>query len=124
MLDLSFASRKRIAARLIVVAVLLLVGPFRSDAQSAKVATVGVLAPSAGRNPIDIAFEQSLQDRGWVRNQNIRIETRYSAGRPDAFAPLAAELVSLGPDVLVAWTAAAAIAAKRAAGPVPVGSFL
>jgi uncharacterized membrane protein len=45
MLDLRVVPRGRIPARLIaVVAVLLLVVPFQSDAQSAKVATVGVLA--------------------------------------------------------------------------------
>ena len=121
MLELKFVSRGRITARLLaVVAVLFLVAPLPSDAQRAKVATIGVLAPSAGRNPIDIAFEQSLQERGWVRNQNIRIETRYSAGRSDAFTPLAAELVDIGAEVLVAWTGPAAIAAKRAAGPIPV----
>jgi putative ABC transport system substrate-binding protein len=101
-------------------AILHLVTPLPSDAQPAKVPTIGVLAPSGGRNPIDIAFEQSLQQRGWVRNQNIRIETRYSAGRPEAFPSLAAEIAGLGADVFVAWTAPAAIAAKRAAGSAPV----
>lgn len=97
-----------------------LVAPLQSDAQPAKVPTIGVLAPSGGRNPIDMAFEQSLQERGWVRNQTIRIETRYSAGRPEAFTSLASELVGLGADVFVAWTVPAAIAAKRAAGSAPV----
>ena len=103
-----------------LLASFLLVAPIRSDAQPAKVVTVGILAPSAGRNPIDIAFEQALQERGWVKNQNIRIEARYSAGRPDALTPLATELVGLGADVLVTWSGAAAIAAKRVAGPIPV----
>jgi putative ABC transport system substrate-binding protein len=53
-------------------------------------------------------------------DKNLRIETRYAAGRPDAFTPLASELVGLGADVFVAWSAAASIAAKQAAGPVPV----
>jgi putative ABC transport system substrate-binding protein len=82
--------------------------------------TVGVLAPSAGRNPIDVAFEQALRDRGWVQGQNIRIDTRYAAGRPEVFPRLTEELVGLGADVLVAWTAAAAVAAQRTAGPIPI----
>jgi len=85
-----------------------------------KLATVGVLVPSAARNPIDIAFEQSLHERGWVKGQNVRIETRYLAGRPEAVGALAGELVGLGTDVLVAWTATAAIAMKRVAGEIPV----
>jgi hypothetical protein len=89
---------KPIAPRLIaVVAVLLLVWPFAADAQRpTKVATVGILGQGAGRTPLSDAFEQFLQDLGWVKNQNIRIETRYAAGRPDALAPLAAELVGRG----------------------------
>lgn len=122
MLNRSLVVVRPIAARLIaVVAVLLLVGPLEPMAQqAAKVATVGVLAPSAGRNPIDVAFEQSLQDLGRARNLNIRIETRYSAGRPDVFDSLAAELIGLGADVLVAWSVPAAVAAKRATSHIPV----
>jgi putative ABC transport system substrate-binding protein len=101
--------------------VLFFMGPLELRAQQVtKVVTVGVLAPSAGRNPIDEAFEQSLQDRGWRRNHNVRIETRYAAGRSDAFAPLAAELVGLGADVLVAWSVPAAAAVKRATSQIPV----
>lgn len=95
--------------------------PRRADAEKvAKVVTVGVLAPAAGRNPIDAAFEQSLKARGWVTNENVKIETRYWAGRPDAVGPLAGELVGLGVDVLVAWGGAGAMAAKRAASQIPV----
>jgi putative ABC transport system substrate-binding protein len=121
MLDLRSVPRGWIPPKLIaVVTALLLVAPLQSEAQSPKAAVLGVLAPSAGRNPIDIAFEQSLQGRGWVEGQNIRIETRYAAGRPDAFTSLAAELVGFRPDVLVAWGTAAAIAVKRTSGSVPV----
>ena len=95
--------------------------PHVSGAQKvAKFVTVGVLAPAAGRNPIDGAFEQSLKALGWVTNENVKIETRYWAGRPDAVGPLVAELVGLGVDVLVAWGGAGAMAAKRAAKQVPV----
>ena len=104
-----------------VVAVLLFVGPLATEAQrAAKVATVGVLGPGPGRSPLSDAFEQSLQEFGWVKNQNIRFEWRYSAGRPDALAPLAAELAGLGVDVLVVWTGAGAVAAKRATNHVPI----
>jgi putative ABC transport system substrate-binding protein len=109
---------RRIAAAAVL---LFFMGPLELRAQPVtRVVTVGVLAPSAGRNPIDEAFEQSLQDRGWRRNHNIRIETRYAAGRSDAFAPLAAELVGLGADVLVAWSVPAAAAVKRATSQIPV----
>lgn len=95
--------------------------PLESQAQQApKGATVGVLAPSEGHNPIDAAFERSLRDFARARNQDVRIETRYSGGRPDVFDSLVAELIGLHPDVLVAWSVPAALAAKRATSHIPV----
>jgi hypothetical protein len=97
-------------------------GPLAAGAQRPEgAATVGVLSPAAGHSPIDVAFEQSLQDLARARIQKIRIETRYSGGRSDAFAPLAAELIGLGADVLVAWSVPGAVAAKRATSHVPRG---
>lgn len=105
----------------IVMVGLISVVPFAAEAQQAgKVAKIGILSPAAGRNPIDDVFEQSLQGLGWRKDQNIRIEHRYSGGRPELLASLAAELVQLGPDVLVAWSTAAALAAKRTTTQFPV----
>lgn len=121
MLNRSVVLRQRPANLIAVLAVFLLVIPLGAEAQRPRaVVTVGVLAPSAGRNPIDVAFERSLQDRGWMIDQNIRIVTRYAAGRADAFDSLAAELIGIGVDVLVAWTTPAALAATRAARGIPV----
>lgn len=104
-----------------VLAVLLLVGPLEPQAQqAAKIATIGVLSTSAGPAPIPDAFEQSLKRLGWVRDQNIRIEVRYSAGRAEVLPSLAAELVGLHVDVLVAWSPAGALAAKQSTSQIPV----
>ena len=103
------------------VAALLLLTPVRPQAQQVgKVATVGVLSPASHRAEAHAAFEQSLQSLGWASTHNLRLETRYSAGRPEALDPLAAELVGLGVDVLVAWGGPAAVAAKRATSRIPV----
>jgi putative ABC transport system substrate-binding protein len=111
--------------RLIGLAVVLAVGltlaPLAVEAQPPrKVAKIGVLTPSANVEPASDAFDQALQELGWVKGQNIRIERRYAAGRFDAFPGLAAELVGLDVDVLVAWSAAGALAAKRATTTIPV----
>jgi putative ABC transport system substrate-binding protein len=104
-----------------VLAVLLLVGSLESQAQQAlKIAKIGVLSTSAGPSPTTDAFEQSLRGLGWVGDQNIRIERRYSAGRADALPALASELVGLHVDVLVAWGPAGALAAKRSTSQIPV----
>src|SRR4030095_6231922 len=88
--------------------------------QTATIPRIGVVSPAHGRNQLDDVFEQSLQSLGWFGNQNIKLEFRYSAGQPEALYPLAAELVSLGVDVLVAWSPAGAVAAKQAARRIPV----
>jgi putative ABC transport system substrate-binding protein len=105
----------------ILLAVLILAAPSPAEAQQAgKTPTIGYLSPAAARNPLDDVFEQSLQKLGWVRDRNVRIERRYSGGRQEAFAPLAAELVHFGVDLLVAWSPAGALAAKRATSHIPV----
>jgi putative ABC transport system substrate-binding protein len=99
----------------------LLAAPLAAEAQQARrPPKVGYLSPALGPSPIDEVFEQSLQGLGWVRDQNVRIERRYSGGRQEALGPLAAELVGLGIDVLVAWSPAGAVAAKRATSQIPV----
>jgi putative ABC transport system substrate-binding protein len=96
-----------------------------------KVVRIGYLSPAAGRAPgdqagssgrnlIDDAFVGTLQQLGWVKNQNIIIEYRYSGGRQDTVAPLVAEIVGLGVDVIVTWGPPLSLAAKRATTQIPL----
>jgi putative tryptophan/tyrosine transport system substrate-binding protein len=48
------------------------------------------------------AFEQSLQHLGWTEGRNLHIEYRRGAGNTDSTRKSAAELVALGPDVILA----------------------
>jgi putative tryptophan/tyrosine transport system substrate-binding protein len=93
--------------------------------QVRKVARIGYLAPSTGRNsPIDQAFHGTLQQHGWVIGQNITIEYRFSGGRQDTVASVVEEIVGLGVDVIVAWGPLLSLAAKRAAPQIPLFFFL
>jgi putative tryptophan/tyrosine transport system substrate-binding protein len=94
--------------------------PLAAEAQVRRIPTVGVLSPTAGRNQLEDVFAEVLREHGWVKDQNVRFESRYSAGRPDALPPLATELVALTVDVLVAWSPAGALAAKKATSQIPV----
>src|SRR5262245_57778684 len=70
-----------------------------------KVHRVGRLstgAAPAAPDPLLEAFRQGLRDLGYVEGRNIRIESRYAAGEEDRCPALAAELVRLPVDVLVA----------------------
>ena len=72
---------------------------------------VGLLAPR-GRSEGKIyrdAFLQGLRDLGWVENENVSIAYRFADGRLDRLPDLAAELIGLKVDVILASTAACAV---------------
>lgn len=66
------------------------------------------------------AFRQGLRAYGYIEGQNILIETRHEGRDLERLPDEAAELVGLKPDVFVAVTTNAALAAKKAAGAIPI----
>ncbi|MBI3061199.1 MAG: ABC transporter substrate-binding protein [Deltaproteobacteria bacterium] len=66
------------------------------------------------------AFEQGLRELGYVQGKNILIEQRYAAGQFEKLPELAAELVRLKVDVILAGGAPAAHAAKQATTTIPI----
>jgi putative ABC transport system substrate-binding protein len=72
--------------------------------QPAKVPRIGVLlsgSRSSTATNTD-AFRQALRELGYVEGQNIAIEYQYADGKVDRLAELAAELVGVKVDVLIA----------------------
>jgi hypothetical protein len=99
-------------------AVLLLAGSVAARAQGAvTMPRVGVLRPG-NPPPGDFgqreAFEGGLRDLGWKPGTNILIEYRYAEGRPERLPELAAELVRLPVDVIVASAPVGVRAAQQA----------
>src|SRR6516162_232076 len=72
--------------------------------QSAKIPRIGwIWAGRSTGNPIEAAgFRQGLKEFGYIEGQNIVVDYSFGEGRNDRIADLAAELVQLRPDVLVA----------------------
>ena len=67
------------------------------------------------------ALQQGLRDLGYVEGQNIAIESRYADGQLDRLPDLAAELVRLQVDVIVASGPAATLrAARHATSTMPI----
>ena len=114
--------------RLMLAAILVLVPLATSLTTEAQVAgkmwRIGFLAigfrPVSGSDPYFDAFLRGLRDLGYVEGRNVVLEIRYAEGRNERFPALAAELVNLTVDVLVAQSTPAAIAAKQASSTVPV----
>jgi putative ABC transport system substrate-binding protein len=91
--------------------------------QRGRVPRVGVLwhAGSPEEEAIYLgAFEQGLKSLGYVDGRTSTLENRFPNEQPDRFASLAAELVALKVDVLVAVTPLAALAAQKATTTIPV----
>ena|SRR5262245_60220071 len=112
-------------ARLAFISTLVLVGLFSSFAadgqEVAKVARIGYLGTNlaAGRH-MQEAFLQGLRDLGYVEGRNLVIEYRDAEGQLDRLPALAADLVALRVDVVVAPTIVAALAAKQATRTLPI----
>ena len=66
------------------------------------------------------ALRQRLRDLGYVEGQNLVIDWRYQQGGSNRLPALAAELVRLKPDVIVADVAAAIRAAMQATSNIPI----
>jgi putative ABC transport system substrate-binding protein len=66
------------------------------------------------------AFQQALQELGWIDGRNVRIEYRLGAGDADRIRRHAAELVAFAPDVILASGTSTAGALQQATRTVPI----
>jgi putative ABC transport system substrate-binding protein len=109
----------------VVLALSLVLVPLVSEAQQAeKLRQVGVLnvggfTPPPG-GPDLAALTANLRSLGWVEGQNYTIVRRYTDGRDDRLPDLAAELVRLKVDLIVAVSTKCALAARQATATIPI----
>src|SRR5579864_2763971 len=87
-----------------------------------KTSHVGVLMPGpAAHSAATLGpFYQGLRDLGYVEGQNLTLEQRNADWKPDRLPALAAELVGLKVDLIVAWSTPPARAAKQATNSIPI----
>ncbi len=114
--------RLRTVGLIVTLALGLLLAPLAADAQQAgKVYRIGFLSPVAPTTAPtwDEAFRQGLRELGYVEGRNIAIEYRWAEDKYERLPDLAAELVRLKVDVIVA-VAVAARAAKQATSTIPI----
>jgi len=110
------------AALTVVLALGLLAPPLAAEAQPAdKVARIGYLSVDVATNAhLREAFLQGLRDLGYVEGRNVVIEYRDAEGKPERLPALAAELVALRVDVIVAGGTPHALAAYQATRILPI----
>jgi len=99
----------------------LLAGPWAAGAQQpGRIWKVGVLAAEPAESRRADGFRQGLRQEGLVEGQNIAIDWRSAEGNSGRYPELAAELVRLGVDVIVAGSAEAVAAAQKATRTIPI----
>jgi putative ABC transport system substrate-binding protein len=90
--------------------------------RTAKMPRVGMLMPGPAVHSAAILdpFYRGLHELGYVEGQNLAIERRDGDWKPDRLPALAAELVGLNVDIIVAWSTPTARAAKQATNSIPI----
>jgi len=66
------------------------------------------------------AFRNSLAELGWIEGRNVAIEYRFAEGQADRLPNLAADLVRMNVDLIVALPTPAALEARRATDAIPI----
>ena len=116
---------RRIGLAVVLAASLTLASLGTAAAQPAgTVPRVGYLNPGSSSDPVRQrrleALRQGLRELGYVEGQNIALELRWAEGKYDRYPALAADLVRLKVDVIVAQGGAATKAAQRSTRTIPI----
>src|SRR5215469_10800254 len=89
--------------------------------QPPHVSRVGILSDESRALATSFEpFAQGLRDLGWVEGQNVTFERRYAEQKYEILQSLAADLIRVQPDVIVAIGTGAARAAKSATQTIPI----
>jgi putative ABC transport system substrate-binding protein len=96
--------------------------PLAAHAQQRAMPVVGFLS-GVSPGPFEqrlAAFRQGLNDTGTIEGRDVAVEYRWAEGQYDRLPALATDLVGRRVSVIVAYTNAAALAAKAAATTIPI----
>ena len=90
--------------------------------QPKKVYRIGYLSPvdAASESTRFEGIRLALRERGYIEGQNIATEYRYAEGKRNRYSELAAELVRLKVDLIVAVGGPSVLAAKAATTTIPI----
>jgi putative ABC transport system substrate-binding protein len=97
--------------------------PLAARAQQRDRRRVGVFMNLAADDPLAqarlAAFQQGLQELGWVIGRNVTVDYRWGVGDADHNRRFASELVALAPDVILA-VGASVDSLRQATNTVPI----
>jgi putative tryptophan/tyrosine transport system substrate-binding protein len=89
--------------------------------KTVRIGWLGTSSSTTGAGSIyETAFMDRLRELGYVEGENLAVERRYSEGHDNRLPDLAAALVRLKVDVIVATGGQPPFAAKRATSRIPI----
>ena len=92
--------------------------------QRERMRRVGVFTSGTADDPEhkarDAAFLQGLGELGWIVGRNLRVDYRWGAGDYERFRAMAAELIALAPDVILAQGSSTVTALQKTSTTVPI----
>jgi putative ABC transport system substrate-binding protein len=88
--------------------------------QPGKVHRIGLLQSASSEVTFLDGFRQGLRELGYIEGRNFTLETRFGEMNPERLSSLAAELVRLKADIIVAGGAPAIRAAMKATSAIPI----
>jgi putative ABC transport system substrate-binding protein len=99
-----------------------LAAPLAAKAQPSGTIRIGYLSPGSTvtHGPLLDAFRQGMRELGRVESQQLAIESRWADGKSDRLPTLAAELVNLRVDIIVAAGNPAIQASRQATTTIPI----
>ena len=111
---------KKIVRLVAIIAALVGCGASAEAQQAKKMARIGVLRPGSPGDPMVESFRQGLRDLGYVEGQNIAVEYRWAEEKLERLSDLAAELVRLKVEVMLAGSTPSVRAAQKATKTTPI----
>ena len=91
--------------------------PLRAQVTPRRIGFLGAWKDEPARDPVHAAWLSGLREKGWIEGKNLLVEYRYAGDRLPA---LAAELVALTPELIVAPGSPPALALKSATATIPI----
>ena len=85
-----------------------------------KIKRIGYLSSNSRASGFHESFQEGLRELGWIAGQNIEMVYRFADGKTERLPQMAAELVRLRVDIIVAQPTTAVQAAKDATSTIPI----
>ena len=105
--------------RALLIPFILASAPLVEAQQPKKVPTIGILT-LASDDPLVKVLREGLREIGYVEGQNVVFEHRFVEGKVDRLPDLAAELVRLKVEVIVARSTPVVQAVRNATSTIPI----